>query len=452
MSKPNCRFGCLDKYLNSARWALAALCVLVVAAPCARTQTFTVLHAFTGGEDGRGLFSGVAVDKSGTILYGAAFGGGDTNGYCGADGCGAIYRLVKQGSGWTFSTLYAFQAPPDGNFPMGVVLGPDGFLYGVTEGGGIGNGQENCLPSTNGCGTVFQLKLASCPDTSCAKDGSWKETVLYKFSGMNGDGASPQSGDLTFDSSGNFYGTTVWGGAFEYCGTVFEMTPSAGSWTESILYSFDCANNGINGPQSGVILDRSGNLDGTTTFGGQFSDGAVYQLTGSGSNWTQNVLHAFNCTVEACGAVSGVILDGAGNLYGGAAAGGAQGGGSVYELVASENWNLDTLVSFEYPDPLGGTGPYGALTMDAKGNLYGTTQNDGTFLQGTVFELSPSPSGWVLTVLHNFTGGTDGGLPLGWVTIGKNGELYGTAFFGGDLSKCIGFAGSGCGVVWEITR
>jgi hypothetical protein len=454
MLKPNRRFGCMGKYLTSTRWAWAAICVLVVAVPCARGQNFTVLHAFAGGEDGRSLFSGVAVDKSGTILYGAAYGGGDSQG-CGS-GCGDIYRLVKQGSGWVFSTLYSFQAAPDGNFPMGVVLGPDGFLYGTTAGGGINNGEQNCLPGENGCGTVFQLKPANCTNTSCAENGSWKETMLYQFSGMNGDGGTPQSGNLTFDSSGKFYGTTQTGGAFDIDGTVFEMTPSAGSWTESVLYSFNCAggraNDGFCAPQSGVVLDPSGDLYGTALFGGQFRDGVVYQLTRSGPDWAQNVLHAFNCQVEACGVVSGVIIDGAGNLYGGAANGGVNGGGTVYELPASENWNLDTLVSFEYLDPLGGTGPYGSLIMDAKGNLYGTTQNDGIFLEGTVFELSPSASGWVLHVLHEFTGGSDGGVPLGGVAIGKNDELFGTTFFGGDLSECLGLETRGCGVVWEITR
>ena len=141
--------------------ALALVCALtVVATPPAQAQTFTVLHAFTGGRDGRGPFSGLVL--RGNNLYGVTYGGG-TGGTCYL-GCGTVFKLTKQGSTWLFTPLYEFHNAPDGNFPAGVVVGPDGALYGTTYGGGITGG--NCILDVNGCGTVFRLRPPVAPFSS----------------------------------------------------------------------------------------------------------------------------------------------------------------------------------------------------------------------------------------------------------------------------------------------
>ena len=132
----------------------------ILAAATAQAQKFAVLHAFADGMDGASPFSGVAIDRSGTV-YGVTYAGGYTGGICafpyGSAGCGVVFRLVNRGSGWTFSPIYSFTGPPDGAYAAGVVVGADGSLYGTTYGGGS-TGQGNCLLGANGCGTVFNLK------------------------------------------------------------------------------------------------------------------------------------------------------------------------------------------------------------------------------------------------------------------------------------------------------
>jgi len=428
--------------LRVAALALALVCVLtMVATQSAQAQTYSVLYTFAGGQAGGPIEAGLAIDRADN-LYGVSFGGG-TGTNC-LLGCGFVFKLAKRGSSWALTPVYDFQGPPDGNWPIGVMIGPNGKLYGTTEGGGINNGETNCLPSTNGCGTVFELGPAKggCR-TNAVCPNKWVETVLYPFTGLNDDGGNPQTGNLLFDDSGNIYGTTSLGGASPQCGTVYEVSPSGGNWQETTLYSFDSGIAGFCSPHSGVVFDHAGDLYGTGA-------GVVYQLMPTGSGWTANVLHNFNSKTDGDGPANGVIFDAAGNLYGGTSSFGANGGGTVFELVASEDWILDTLYSFTNKSPFGGTGPAAGLTMDTAGNLYGATQNDGTYGWGNVFKLTPSRNGWIYTDLYDFTGGSDGGVPLGGVAIGGNGNLYGTTLQGGDLSECIFPAGSGCGVVWEI--
>src|SRR5260370_696812 len=189
------------------------------------------------------------------------------------------------------------------------------------------------------------------------------ETVLYTFTGMP-DGSAPYSG-LVRDTRGNFYGVTAAGGT-DRQGTVYEISPTpAGGWIETVLHAF--AANGTDGysPGSGLTLDAAGNLYGTTIFGGTHVYGTVFELspTQSGS-WTETILYNFT-------------------------------GGND-----------------------GGLPQYGSLVFDAKGNLYGTTQNAGTLGYGVAFELSPSPNGgWTETVLHDFAeNATYGSSPAPWGT------------------------------------
>jgi uncharacterized repeat protein (TIGR03803 family) len=384
-------------------------------------QTYNVIYNFTGGMDGAFPEAGLTMDKAGN-LYGTAYEGGSSN-------RGTVFKMLPKGSGWVLSPLYSFTGRTDGGAPIArVVFGPNGSLYGTTEFGG-----HNC---GEGCGTVFNLK----PSPSACKTAlcPWTETVIYSFSGSS-DGANPGYGDLTFDPTGHIYGTTYFGGN-NARGVVYELTPSGGSWTESAIYLFTGGADGDN-PYSSVIFDGAGNLYGTANGGGS-GHGTVFQLTPSGSGWSENTLYGFQDASDGGTPFGGLVFDSTGDLYGATSTGGSGGGGTVYELASSGGgWTFDVIGSFAGSAYL--PGPYDSLTMDAAGNLYGTTYKDGAHSAGSVFELTPSDGGWTLTDLYDFTGGKDGGLPYGSVLVGANGNLYGTASQGGA---------NGYGVVWKITN
>jgi uncharacterized repeat protein (TIGR03803 family) len=406
----------------TATLALAILLVVtVVASPAAQAQTFSVLHSFTGGGDGADPRAGLTIDAAGDF-YGTTRDGGSF-------GYGTVFKLTHRSSGWVLTPLYSFAGGDDGASPDGtVIFGPDGSLYGTTSLGGGGN----C--GGQGCGTVFKLRI---PATACKSAiCPWTETVIYRFMGGS-DGEGPAYADLIFDKVGNLYGTTRFGGAASG-GTVYELTPSGGGWTESVIYSFNNSPDGYF-PNSGVILDDAGNLYGTTYYGGTDGVGTVYQLTPSGSGWAENIIHSFpgsgeDGVVPACG----LIFDQLGNLYGATPAGGSGGGGTVFELTPSGgNWIFAVLYNFN-----AGTGPYASLTMDRAGSLYGTTFTVGADGYGSVFKLTFSGGGWTYTDLYDFTGGNDGGNPESKPVFDANGNLYGTARLGGTY---------GNGVVWELT-
>jgi len=386
----------------------------------APAQTYNVIYNFTRGTDGAFPEAGLTMDKA-ENLYGTSIQGGSSD-------RGSVFKLAHKGSGWVLSPLYSFTGRTDGNAPIArVVFGPDGSLYGTTEFGG-----RNC---GEGCGVVFNLKASpsACKTALCP----WTETVIYSFSGFT-DGANPGYGDLTFDRAGNIYGTTYFGGNTAY-GVVYELAPSNGSWTESAIYHFTGGSDG-NNPYNGVIFDQAGSLYGTA-FGGAFAHGTVFQLTPSGSGWSENTLYAFRDANDGGMPFGGLVFDTVGNLYGGTSTGGSGGGGTVYELAPSGGgWTFNVIGSFAGTAYL--PGPHDSLTMDASGNLYGTTKQDGAHGQGSVFKLTPSGGGWTLADLYDFTGGKDGGLPIGSVLIDSNGNLYGTASQGGA---------NGDGVIWEIT-
>ncbi|MGA2370950.1 MAG: choice-of-anchor tandem repeat GloVer-containing protein [Candidatus Korobacteraceae bacterium] len=401
---------------------LAMVFVLTIGAgQDVQAQTFNVIHDFTGGGDGAGPEAGLIMDRAGN-LYGTASGGG-------TGGNGTVFKLAHKGSGWLLNTLYSFAGGNDGAFPTAsVTIGPNGSLYGTTANGGPGNGIVfNVKPSPAAC------KTALCP---------WTETVLYGFSGGS-DGGVPFS-PVVFDQAGNLYGTTYVGGS-NNSGTVYKLVPSGGNWTESVLHNFTGGNDGSD-PEAGVTFDNAGNLYGTTYYGGSGIYGTVFQLTPSGSAWTENILYNFQGEGPVgCCPSAGVIFDSAGNLYGAASVGGSRVGGSVFEMQPSGgNWVLTVLYSFQG----NGTGPVSDLVMDAAGNLYGTLNTDGAYLYGSVFKLTPSSGGWTYTDLHDFTGGSDGAYPFSTVILDANGNLYGTASAGGIALSC---SGPGCGVVWEIT-
>jgi len=391
-----------------------------VAIPWAQAQTYNILHNFTGGLDGLQPWAGLTLDQTGN-LYGTTFEGGRT-------GNGTVFKLSHESSSWIFSPLYNFNGGNDAHAPQArVIFGPDGTLYGTTYAGG-NNGCEGV-----GCGAVFNLKpTPTAPPTALTP---WIETVLYRFTGR-ADGSGPGYGDLVFDQAGNLYGTTIYGGNNQD-GVVYELSPSGGGWTESVLYSFTGKQDGSN-PYSGVIFDQAGNLYGTNTTGLD-AYGRVYQLTPSGPPWIEHSLYGFTGGNDGAYPVGGVIFDQSGNLYGTTNSIAYGGGGTIFELKPSTGgWMFNLLYSFT-----GNTlqGPYSSLAMDAAGNLYGTTYGEGAYSLGSVFKLTPSVGSWIYTDLHDFSG-SDGQNPVGGVVLDASGNLYGTASKGGA---------HGDGVVWEIT-
>ena len=404
-------------------FALAMLGMLTLLAPApALAQTFNVLYTFTGGVDGQSP-NGVTVAGPG-LLYGTTSIGGTHN-------YGTVFKLAQRGSGWTLNPLYEFPNGSDGGQALaGVTVGPNGALYGTTSQGGSENG-----------GTVFELQppATACNTAICY----WNETVLHSFPAVLNDGDQPQHGNLTLDQAGNMYGTTIFGGTYDR-GMVFELSPSGGEWTESVPHSFQP--NGADGyePEFGLILDPAGNLYGTTSAGGTAEGGTVFELSPSGGTWTENILYNFPSDSGILANPTTLIMDQSGNLYG-SDSNTAEGNGSVFELTRSGGgWIFSTLYSFAryscIPQP---------LAMDTAGNLYGACALYGRYDVGWVFELTNSGGSWTLTDLYDFIGHSDGRYPYGPVVLDSSGNLYGTTQSGGNLSDCP--PNSGCGVVWEIT-
>ncbi len=403
--------------------AIAAMfTVTVVVTQSTQAQTFAVLHTFTGGRDGGTPLAGLTLDRSGN-LYGTTADGGTV-------GPGTVFKLTHNGSGWTLSPLYSFTGASDGANPEArVIFGPNGTLYGTTT--------EH---TTSNWGGVFNLRPS--PTRPVTVFAPWNETVIHRFAGP-GDGANPLFGDVVFDQTGNLYGTTGMGGT-NNTGSVYEMTPAGGGWTEKVLYSFGVAGGGEgSGPSSGVIFDNSGNLYGTTFAGGPNNFGVVFELTPSGGGWAENTLYRFSGGTDGGAPLAGLVLDSSGNLYGATSVGGSGGGGTVFVLSPSNGaWTFNVIYSFTE-----GEGPAGTLAIDAGGNLYGTTQSEGAYGYGSVFELSPGGGGWSHRTLHDFCSQgppcSDGAEPFAGVTLDANGNLYGTTQEGGTYIDC-------CGVVFEI--
>ena len=269
--------------------------------------------------------------------------------------------------------------------------------------------------------------------------------VLYSFKGGTLDGCGPEAG-LTHDRAGNLYGTTFGGGAsscFGGCGTVFRLSPTG---VETVLHMFQGSLNGaMDGalPQSRVLLDQLGNIYGTTIQGGNCGFegcGTVFKVSSDG---TETVLHSFAGGTDGAEPTGGLVTDSNGHLYGTSSSAGSSGGGTVFRITTDGSHYA---VVHSFVPSTEGLGPEGDLVWDKSGNLYGVNQGGGLYGMGTVFKLEPQGA---LTVLHNFSGGTDGESPRVGLIHDNTGNLYGVTRNGGDGQghDCFDV---GCGIVFKI--
>jgi uncharacterized repeat protein (TIGR03803 family) len=408
------------------KWAMALLVVAVslVSAPRAQARSrYTVMHRFDTATDGSAPFAGLILDRAGD-LYGTTWGGGGTGAF------GVVFELLPlPDGGWAEGVLHRFDPKVEGGGPFaGLTLDAAGNFYGTTSTGGSQDG-----------GTVFRLEAGS---------GGWTLTVLDNYGSNAG---------LILDEVGNLYGN-IGPGRYDE-GAVTELVHGSQGWAQSYLYSF-CRN--INpcldgdAPISGVVLDRAGNLYGTTEYGGKGTGGdwgTAYELQHQADGtWKHILLHSFPGSANDGKLVyGGLILDKSGNLYGTTLQGGGKGCGegtgcgTVYKLThTAKGWKETVLYNFA--NPKNGAGPSSSLTFDAFGNLWGTAGggtgpcNGGC---GVVFKMTPGSNGkWDYAAVHHFTG-NDGAYPNASVVFDGKGNLYGTTELGGG--------GNSVGVVFEIT-
>jgi uncharacterized repeat protein (TIGR03803 family) len=366
----------------------------------------------------------------------------------------AMILMVAAGAEAASSkVLYKFKGGDNGGHPYaGLILDTAGNLYGTTfEGGG-----STCGYGDDPCGSVFRLTRNS--------NGSWTETVLHRFAGGS-DGWSTYAG-LTLDGDGNLYGTSVVGGGCHGlqfgCGTVFKLTPhSDGSWTESVLYSFCQLANCADGlePYGGLIFDGAGNLYGTTATGGASGGGVVFKLTpNSDGSWTETVLQTLGGD-HGGGPYASLIFDAAGNLYGTTSGGGVRSGdvGTVFELVPNSDGSWTEHILHLFTGGKDGAAPYAGLIFDVAGNLYGTTaEGGGDGNGGTVFQLTLGSNGkWVESILSRFSPGAN---PYAGLAFDTAGNLYGTTVHGSSANEGLlsnsrpGRMGAGCTAYSSLLR
>lgn len=392
---------------------VATLWLMVSAQAAAKYMTLRTLNTNSGG----GMpYGGLLADQAGN-LYGANSSGGTGN-------WGTIFELTPNGQqGWNYSVLYDCGTTTDCAVPMGsLAMDQAGNLYGVTY-----------------FGNVFEI-------THSGSEG-WTATVLHSFTG-GVDGSAPSP--LILDATGNLYGTNATGGR-DNLGYVFELSISEGRWSLIHLHDFtgrDGAGttNTAGGQVAALIQDASGNLYGTTSLGGTSTKckggcGVVFELKNDSGTWTETVLRSFTGS-DGSNPDAALLMNAAGNLYGTATGGGANGLGVVFEMSQSSGiWRTRVLHSFT-GRRLDGAYPNSALVIDTAGNLYGATFAGGGGLQtcqvltdvgcGAVFELSPTGTKWKTSILHAFSGGIDGAFP-GGVILDTNDNVYGAAQAGGQM-------------------
>lgn len=391
----------------------------------------TIIYSFTGGADGGGP-ANLVIDSSGN-LYGV------TN----LQEWGTVFELSPSGSSWMFKTLYTFSGGADGGAPDAIVLDHSGDLLGSTYAGGINNTNVCYDYDTNnyGCGVVFELSPAS--------DGTWNESTLYSFLGGT-DGGQPY-GSLALDPTGNLFGVAADAGA-NSAGVVFEVSKSAGAWTESVAYAFSFPAS----PGLGVTSDAAGNIFGATQFGGLVNTcengcGTLFELSPSSGGYSYKTLYSFTDAFDGSSPNQPPTIDSHGHLFVPTNSTYASNFGGEFlniefELSPATGGSWHGSVVHDFPGSTDGYNPVSSLIRDSAGNLYGTTPAGGLYGWGAVFELTPTGSGSPEKIIYSFRGTNDGALPRTSLALDSAGNLYGTAQFGGS-SNCL----AGCGTVFKLS-
>src|SRR5580658_2155921 len=374
----------------TSRLALGAIFLTtVVGAPLARAATYTVLHTFSGySTDGANPAGGLIADANFNV-YGTTYEGG-------AADQGTVFEWAADGPE---TVLYSFTGLADGGGPeAGLVLGPNGSLYGTTYFGGAYD-----------YGVVFELTPPA------VAGGAWTEAVLYSFTG-GPDGGNPWAG-LTLGSNGVFYGTTTGGGLG--VGVAFILTPPTspnGPWTETVLHNFGAFTGDGANPYASWTFGTNGVLYGATESGGSSGYGIVFSLTTGG---VLTVLHPFTGGADGGNPQAGFALDSAGNFYGTTPYGGA-GYGVAFKMTEGGTFTL----LHTFTGGTDGAYPFAGLIYSIP-DLYGVTYFGGASGGGTLFKMTTAG---VKTVQHNFAAGQ---YPFGSLVKNSAGT-YGTTYYGGS--------------------
>ncbi|HEY1612886.1 MAG TPA: choice-of-anchor tandem repeat GloVer-containing protein [Rhizomicrobium sp.] len=404
-----------------------------VAGPSSKVK---ILHTFSNGNDGAYVLAGLAKTAAGDLIGTTDFGGGV--GCSQEGGCGTVFLVSPRRQE---TVLHAFSGGSDGGNPYGgVFVDSSGNAYGTTAGGGASDS-----------GVIFKL------------DANSAEAVLYNFCSLQNctDGAFPQAAPI-MDGDGNLYGTTQTGGvkcrAIKGCGTVYRLTPSG---SETVLHAFTDSEGDGSYPESGLVMNRKGDLFGVTGWGGNDMCGGgcgiVFKVSPGGK---ETILHTFTGQEDGFHSLGSLVSDKAGNLYGTTFYGGisnpncnAGSCGTIFKIAPNGTKTL--LYSFNGP-PTDGANPTSALTLDKFGNLYGVTGNGGNDAAcswgcGLAFELAADGTETVLYTFCSKQQCSDGIYPLGGLLAGRNGVFYGTTSEGGSATCKVDNTWS-CGTVFELRR
>lgn len=406
--------------MQSFRSLISLASLLLIITVSAASQTYTVLFNPQTGQHPSGE---LVLDKAGNI-YGTM---SDDSNFT----SGKLFQIVRREGRVFLIRTYGFSQPSEGLLPEGSIAEFNGKVYGTTFLGGSG-----CPTTTNGCGVVYELSLSA---------GGFHEAVLHNLDGF--DGAAPNG--VVRDPSGNLYGVAN-GGAEGY-GAVFEVANGQGSAIHVFTGNPDGAY-----PYGTLLFDnRSGNIYGTTQYGGLYDQGTIFELSSNGDGtWSESILYSFRGASDGGQPYSGVVIDSYGSLYGAATVGGlavkacytafGPGCGVIFKLRKNTDgtWSQRVLHRFSGP-PLDGVAPVGNLVRDPHGNIFGVTFQGGTNNLGTLFEVEPSGNE---LLLHSFGTGFDGQLPSAGLVRDSFRNLYGTTQKGGSPA-----CPSGCGIVFELT-
>jgi uncharacterized repeat protein (TIGR03803 family) len=370
-------------------------------------QTVDVIYSFAGEEDGEYSDTDLEIDGAGNI-YGTTVLGGHF-------GSGTVFRLSPTPNGWVHTVLYSFTGGVDGGEPYkGVTLDREGNLYGTAVTGGSGSCE-------GGCGVVYKLTNSG---------GAWTQSVIHAFTG--GDDGSGPGARVTVDRGGEVYGMTPTGGTYGL-GTIYKMSPRQGrTWTFRVIHAFTGGRDGGSGSAGRMIL-RNGNLFGAATTGGTYGSGVVFGLTPRGvGEWHFRTIYSFTGQPDGSFPYGALLFGRSGNIYGTTYYGGTNNIGAVYKLYSSPvgEWAEKVLYSFQGGSD--GSSPISNLVFDNTGKLYGTT-SEGGLGSGTIFKLSPIGGGqWTETVVHPFQGSPDGAFPYNGMVVDQFGNFYGATVHGGN--------------------